>query len=164
MAEKIIYYSFKRCNAWLIFNLIFSLLIGACFVCCPHICFYPQMYILVGVVIFSWIMWGYKYIYPQKMAVITDESIKIDHTAPLKWADFAAAEEREIYCCFQKRKIVVLLPKENLDYPYNWVQKHNPGFTAFSIPLYGLLSPEDEKEIITTIEKHIKIKLLNKYI
>lgn len=157
--QKIIYYNFKWFNAWFIFNLILTLLIVSCLFC-PRIMFYSQMYVIIGVVIFSWLMWAYKYLYPQKMAIITDESIKIDHTAPLKWGDVIAAEEREIFCCFKKRKIIVLIPRKGLDYPYNWLQKHNPGFTAFSVPLYGLLSPQDEAEIRKIIEQHVKIKPL----
>lgn len=159
--QKIIYYNFKWFNAWFIFNIALTLLVLSCLFC-PQIMFYKQMYVIIGAVVFSWLVWAYKYLYPQKMAIITDESIKIDHSAPLKWADIVAAEEREIYCCFKKRKIIVLLPRDNLDYKYSWLQKHNPGFTAFSIPLYGLLSPRDEAEIRKIIEQHIKIKSLAK--
>lgn len=157
--SKVFYYNFKWFNAWFIFNIVLTLLILSCMFC-PQIMFYKQMYIIIGAVVFSWLVWAYKYLYPQKMAIITDESIKIDHNAPLKWADIVAAEEREIYCCFKKRKIIVLLPRDNLDYPYSWLQKHNPGFTAFSIPLYGLLTTKDEAEIRKIIEQHVKIKLL----
>ena len=92
------------------------------------------------------------------MAVVTDESITIDHNAPLKWRDIAAAEIREIYCCLQKRKILVLLPKEGIDYQYNWLQKHNAGFTAFSIPLYGILTPEDERELTEIVTDKIGLR------
>lgn len=161
MQEQIFYYDFKWFNAWFIFNLLISVLIGYGLLFCPHICVYSQMYVLIGVVIFSWLVWAYKYLYPQKMAVITAESIKIDHTAPLKWTDIKAAEEREVYCCFKKRKIIALLPKDNLDYPYNWLQRQNTGFTPFSVPLYGLLSPQDEQAIADIIEQHVKIKKLS---
>lgn len=155
--QKVFYYDFKWFNAWFIFNLLFTLLIGSCYIFCPRICFYPQMYVLLGVMLFSWAVWAYKYLYPQKIAVITEDSIKIDHTAPLRWADIKAAEEREVYCCFKKRKIIALLPRENLHYPYNWLQRRNTSFTAFSIPLYGLLSAQDEAEITEIIARHVKI-------
>lgn len=157
MKEKIFYYHFKRLNAWLIFNLILTGLIVSCLFC-HRVWFYTQMYVIVGVVIFSWLVWIYKYVLPQKMAVVTDESITIDHNAPLKWRDIAAAEIREIYCCLQKRKILVLLPKEGIDYQYNWLQKHNAGFTAFSIPLYGILTPEDERELTEIVTDKIGLR------
>lgn len=42
---------------------------------------------------------------------------------------------------------MTLVPKDGISYRYNFLQKHNGDFTPFAIPLYGLLSPEDEKEI-----------------
>ena len=157
MNQKIYYYNFKPLNAWLVFNILITLLIGLCFFCGARIWFYPQMFVLVGVVIFSWIMWWYKYIHPQIMAVVTDESIKIDHNNPLKWEDIAYAEEQDVYCCFKMRKVLALVPHDDINYQYNWMQKHNP-FPAFSIPLYGLLSPQDEAELTALIDKKIGIK------
>ncbi|MBQ9271276.1 MAG: hypothetical protein IJ218_03325 [Alphaproteobacteria bacterium] len=158
--NKIYYYNFKALNAWLVFNLLLTLLICSCFLCGTRIWLYPQMYVIIGVVLFSWCTWYYKYMYPQIMAVVTDDSIKIDHTNPLKWSDIAYAEEREVYCCFKMRKIIVIVPRDDIDYQYNWLQKHNAGFTAFSIPLYGLLSKHDEQELAELIDRKIGLKKL----
>ncbi|MBR1825699.1 MAG: hypothetical protein IJ770_03835 [Alphaproteobacteria bacterium] len=156
--NKTYYYNFKPLNAWLCFNILITLLIGSCFLCGARIWLYPQMYVLVGAVLFSWGVWYYKYVRPQVMAIITDESIKIDHNNPLKWSDIAYAEEREVYCCFKMRKIIALIPHDGIDYKYNWLQKHNAGFTAFSIPLYGLLSKQDEAELTALIDKKIGLR------
>jgi hypothetical protein len=125
--------------------------------CGWRILLYPQMWIIFGCVFFSWGVWYYKYIHPQTMAVITDESIKIDHTNPIKWKDIAYAEENDVYCCFKKHRVLALIPKENIDYRYNWLQKHNP-FPPFSIPLYGLLKKEDEEELVSLVLKKVKLK------
>ncbi|MBR6356426.1 MAG: hypothetical protein IKR92_06200 [Alphaproteobacteria bacterium] len=159
MNKKIYYYNFKPLNAWLVFNVIITLLIGSCLFCGSNIWYYPQVPVLIGVVIFSWIMWWYKYIHPQIMAVITDESIKIDHNNPLKWKDIAYAEECEVYCFFKPHKVIALVPHDGIDYKYNWMQKNNP-FPAFSIPLYNLLSPQDEAELTALIDKKIGLKKL----
>ena len=156
--NKIYYYNFKPLNAWLIFNLLITFSIGLCFFCDAQIRLYPQMYVLFGVVLFSWSIWYYKYIHPQIMAVVTAESIKIDHNNPLKWSDIAYAEERKVFCCFKMRKIIVLVPHDNIDYQYNWLQKHNAGFTAFSIPLYGLLSAQDEQELTELVSRKIGLR------
>ncbi len=76
---KVIYYNFKPLNLWLLFNIIITLAVCVWFMCDKPVIFYPQMWILFGTVIFSWILWFYKYIHPQVMAVITNDSIKIDH-------------------------------------------------------------------------------------
>ena len=154
---KVIYYNFKPLNLWLLFNIIITLAVCAWFMCDKPVIFYPQMWILFGTVIFSWILWFYKYIHPQVMAVITNDSIKIDHTNPLKWKDIDYAQEKDVDCCFRKHRVLALIPKKNTDYKYNWLQKHNP-FPEFSIPLYGLLTPENEKEIVKIIAEKVKIK------
>ncbi|MBR1649065.1 MAG: hypothetical protein IJ689_05645 [Alphaproteobacteria bacterium] len=156
--EKKFYYNFKPLNAWLVFNIIITLMVGSCFLCGYRILFYPQIYVLVLTVVFSWSMWYYKYIHPQTMAIISDDYIKIDHTAPLKWDDIDHAEEREVYCCFKKRRIIVLVAKAGIDYKYNWLQKHNSVFTPFSIPLYGLLSHEDEEELKKIVAKKTNLQ------
>lgn len=157
MNQKIYYYNFKPLNAWLVFNLVITLLVGSCIFCGANIWLYSQIFVLIGVVLFSWIMWWYKYIHPQIMAVVTDESIKIDHTNPLKWEDVAYAEERDVYCFFKMHRIIALIPHDDIDYKYNWLQLHNP-FPAFSIPLYGLLTPKDESELTALVDKKIGLK------
>lgn len=154
--EKKIYYNFKPLNLWLLFNIVITLLVVSCAFCGRGIWAYPQTWVILGTVVFSWAVWYYKYIHPQTMAVVTDESIKIDHSNPLKWQDIDHAEERDVNCCFTPHRVLALIPKKNIDYKYNWLQKHNP-FPEFSIPLYGLLTAEDEKEIVKIVAAKVKI-------
>ena len=51
---------------------------------------------------------------------------------------------------------ILLKPKENIEYRYNWLQKHNCCFGPFAIPLYGILTPEDEEEIMKLVAGKIK--------
>ena len=106
--NRTFYYNFKPLNLWLLFNIAITLLVGSCFLCGWRILLYPQMWIIIGSVIFSWGVWYYKYIHPQTMAVITDESIKIDHTNPIKWKDIDHAEENDVYCCLRKHRVLAL--------------------------------------------------------
>ena len=92
--------------------------------------------------------------------MITPESIKIDHCNPLNWKDIRFAEERIVHCMGMRRKVIVLVPVDNLDYKYNFLQKHNGEFTPFSIPLYGILSKDDEDKIRNIVAKKVPLKIL----
>ena len=157
--SKTYYYHFKKFNFWLVLNLLLLCKMLWCWHYYPFIRFYPQtpwFFVLIGV---SFVLWGYKYLLKHPLAVVTDKDIKIDHCQPLAWKDIASAEERIIRCC-GKKKILVLLPKKNLKYNYNFLQKHNSDFTPFSLPLYGILTPEDEEELTDLVAKKVKIKKL----
>ena len=158
MQSKKFYYHFDWLNAWFIINAVLLIMLIYIGVCCPRLYYWPQTQVLLGTFIFSCLMWYFKCIYKHQMAEITDEYIKIDHTEPLYWRDVAGAEIREVWCCLKKRKILVLLPKAGIDYQYNFLQRHNGAFTPFSVPLYGILTPQDEQEIIKQIEAHVAIK------
>ena len=158
MQSKTFYYHFDWLNAWFVLNAVLLIMLIYIGICCPRLYFWPQTQVLIGVLVFSLAMWYFKCIHKHAVAVVTDESIKIDHTKPLYWRDVAYAEEREVWCCLKKRKILVLVPKENIDYKYNFLQKHNGDFTPFSIPLYGVLTPADEKELSEIIYAHVKHK------
>ena len=156
MQPKIFYYHFDWLNAWFILNAVLFVMLVYIGIYCPRLYFWPQTQVLFGVLVFSLLMWFYKCIVKHQMALVTDDFIKIDHTKPLYWRDVAYAEEREIFCCFKKRKILVLVPKEGIDYQYNFLQKHNGDFTPFSIPLYGILTPQDEQELVEIVHQKIK--------
>jgi len=160
MNEEKIYYHFDWLNGWFAFNTALTIVFGFFLIKCPCLICWPQMIVLIGVTLFSWAVWAYKYIKKHIMAVVTDETIKIDHNNPLKWKDVKSAEEKMVRCCFKWRKVLVLRPKPDIDYKYSFLQKHNSGFEAFSIPLYGLLTPEDEQRITEIVAKRVKIKKL----
>ena len=94
----------------------------------------------------------------QVAVIITDDTIKIDHCAPLAWKDIKDAEIKDVRMCCGKMKVLSLNPKKGIKYRYNLLQKNNGDFGAFPIPLYGILTPEDEKEITQIVKKHVKIK------
>lgn len=156
MKDKIYYYHFKRLNLWLLFNLVLIIKAIYCIMVHPKIMMYPQSYVILGCIFVSVAAWCYKYLLRHPMALVTDEGIKIDHCEMLKWQYIASTEERVVHCGFQKMKVLVLHPKKDIDYRYNFLQKHNCGFTAFSIPLYGIITPQDEQELVALIHKKVK--------
>ena len=145
--EKIFYYRFNKLNAWLILNLALTITLGYWGVRCPCLLFWVQTQVLLGVCLLSWLAWGWKYVLKHKAVVVDDEGIKIDYCQKLPWKDIARTEEKDVRCCFRNCRVLTLVPKDGISYRYNFLQKHNGDFTPFAIPLYGLLSPEDEKEI-----------------
>lgn len=153
--QKVFYYKFEPVNAWFVFNCVLLITLGYGSFRCPCLLYWPQMQILWGTAVFSWLVWGYKYLLKHKMAVVTEDSIAIDHCRPLPWKDIKNAEEKTVRCGFRKYRVIVLHPKDNIDYKYNFLQKHNCNFTAFSIPLYGILSKEDEEEMTQIVKQKV---------
>ncbi len=154
------YYKFNRLNFWLLLNIVLFLMIVCC--CCrfPSLLFWPQTQVFIGVFVFSCLSWGFKYVKRHRLALIDNESICIDHCKPLFWKDVAEAEEKVVRCCCRKMPVIVLKIKENTPYEYNFLQKHNGDFTPFSIPLYGVISKEDEEELIRIIAQKVPLKRL----
>lgn len=108
-----------------------------------------------GVFFITFLLWCYKHIY-HKAVVITDKTIKIDMCAPLPWKDIKKAEIKTVRMGFKEYKILSLTPKDKIKYHYNWLQKHNCCFGAFAIPLYGILTPSDEIEIIKYVKGKVR--------
>jgi len=157
--QKTFYYKFKKNYIWLILNV--AALAGIIFCCIRHpsLTVWLETQTLVILLTVMLVLWIYKFVLRHPMAVIDDETIKIDHTNPLKWSDIASAEEKIVNCCGKKR-IISLIPKDNINYKYNFLQKHNGDFTPFSIPLYGIISPEDEEEITKIVARKVGLKRL----
>lgn len=157
---KIFYYHFNPINFWLFFNiLILFFILGNC--CCwPALWYWPQTYIMLITILISWGLWIYKHCMKQILAIITDESIKIDHCQPLLWKDVTSAEERMVRCGVRKLKIIVLNTREGMDYHYNFLQKHNGDFTPFSIPLYNVIPTTDADIISAEIAQRVLLKKL----
>lgn len=149
MAEKTYYYHFNKIDqTFLAMIMGLGTVIYTNFRC-------PYTWVAFVVLI---MVWGYKNILKQKGIVITDKDIKIDHSKPIRWEDIKDAEIKTVDLCFQKMKILSLNPKKGIKYQYNWLQKHNADFGPFPIPLYGLLSAKDEKEIIQIVKMYVKVK------
>lgn len=85
-------------------------------------------------------------LFPQKLAIVTDEEIKIDDNAPLKWKNIA--EANEIFAGpGRRRRIIALRPVEGFKCRLTFMQRicRHLQFTAFSIPLYAMTGEDAEK-------------------
>lgn len=154
------YYHFEPINAWFILNSVLLITFSYWSFKCPCLLYWWQMQVLWGTTIFSWLAWGYKYLLKHRLALIDDKSITIDHCAPLLWKDVKHAEERIVRCGLRQYRIIVLIPKSKIDYPYNFLQRHNGNFTAFSLPLYNVVTPEEAAEIKQIVAQKVKLKTL----
>lgn len=158
--KEVIYYRFKKgfwAWTWLIFDIAALAVLFKCLMCYSAQLYIWQFTVVLVVIATHLGVWLYKYAADNEMAVITDNDITIDHNNPIAWKDIAYSEEKTIKCCGKNRKVLSLVPHDGIDYKYNWMQNHNP-FPAFSIPLYGIISKEDEEKIIKLIDKKIGIK------
>lgn len=91
---------------------------------------------------------------PQKLAVITNKSIKLDHNEPLLWQDVEVAEEIRTNS-YSPRSIIRLIVREDAKYNLTFMQilcKKNL-YSPFSIPLYAM-SKEDVEQIREIVKKH----------
>ena len=154
---KTFYYQFDWLNGWFILNTSLTITLAYCTFRCPVLLFWPQTQVLIATAVFSWLVWGYKYLLKHRLAVIDDVSIKIDHCRPLFWKDVQFAEEKTVRCGLKKYRILALHPKKDIHYHYNFLQKHNGNFTPFSIPLYHIVSKQDIDEITRLIAAKVKI-------
>ena len=94
--------------------------------------------------------------HPLRLALVTDETITIDHNHPLKWKDVAIAREFKVRYIYEQQAISLVL-KEGVTYPLTFMQKlcqKNP-FTPFSIPLYAM-TPKDQDKIRKIIKQKVK--------
>ena len=146
---KTYYYHFNKFDKTFVAMVLGALLLARTGFQCP--CTW-------GVFIALVLIWGYKNLMKQTAVVITDKSIKIDHSKPLPWKDVQGAEIKVVRLCGKKMKVLALIPKKGIKYHYSWLQKHNAHFGPFPIPLYGLLTPKDEKAIVQIVKKNVKVK------
>ena len=151
--NKTYYYHFNKFDTTFWAMMIVFITAMGCSWCYRYCCCYC-LYIW-GIFGLMALLWCYKHI-KHKAVVITDESIKIDHCNPLAWKDITSAEVKTVRMGRKDYKILSLEPKENIEYRYNWLQKHNCQFGAFAIPLYGILTPEDEAEIEKIVKGKVK--------
>lgn len=153
--SKTFYYHFKRFNFWLLFNIFFTYLLICCGIKYPYCFYWTQFHILIILMLITWGLWFYKHLIKQTLTIISDESIKIDHCRPLAWNNIASAEERYVYCGFRKLKVIILNPKPNIQYSYNFLQRHNGPFTPFSLPLYPVITKEEGEELKKIISSKV---------
>ena len=110
-----------------------------------------QILCLLALISSIFVLW-----FPQKLAVITNKSIKLDHNEPLLWQDIEVAEEIKTNC-YSPRAIIRLIVRKDAKYKLTFMQvlcKKNL-YTPFSIPLYAM-SKEDVEKIREIVKKHTK--------
>lgn len=147
--QKTFYYKFQKIDfifVLLLLELVFIIFMG---LSCP---------LLWCAVLFTALVWAYKNIVKHKAVVVTDHDIKIDYSNPLSWKDIVSAEIKTVRLCGKDKKILSLVPKKDIQYHYSYLQKNNANFGPFPIPLYGILSKEDEDEIIRLVREKVKVK------
>lgn len=88
---------------------------------------------------------AYVYFFPQKLAIVTDEDIRLDRCHPLKWKNIAAAEETAIGPF--RRRIIILKPTADFGCRLTFMQHvcRHLRFTAFSVPLYAMTDRDGQK-------------------
>ncbi len=96
----------------------------------------------------------YVTIFPQRLALLTDTGITIDHNEELKWDEIKEATEF-VATYLYKQNAIALHTKEGVSHNLRFMQKmcKNNVFTPFSIPLYAMCKKDADK-----IRKLIKQK------
>lgn len=97
-------------------------------------------------------------IFPQRLAYINKDGIKIDHNEMLRWSDIECAEEK--YTSYVSRRPFIALhlkPGALKNYRLTFMQRlcKKNIFTPFSIPMYAM-RPEDSASIRDIIKRHTK--------
>lgn len=100
----------------------------------------------------------YVTIKPQRLALITEEGITIDHNELLKWEDIEQAVEFKTHYIYSQHAIA-LIRKKGVTHNLTFMQKmcKNNEFTPFSIPLYAMRDDDCDK-IIKIIKQKVKYK------
>ena len=123
------YYDRRKLKLLLAFNLI---VLAALVVFGKNI-FYPQIpagLLVILLWFFSTLASAHVCFFPQKLAIVTDEEIKIDDNAPLKWKNIA--EANEIFAGpGRRRRIIALRPVERLQMPSHFHAAHMPAFAIY---------------------------------
>lgn len=152
---KIFYYD--RCQ--LFYAVLLNVfLLGFC-ICAGHYCpKYLWVISLITVVcLVSFSASLYVFLFPQKLAIIDDEGIIIDHNAKLLWRD--VAEIKKIWVSgLLGRKIIRFDLKADVSYPLTIMQKisKKSEYGAFSIPLYAM--QEEDAAVVEQLIDHFVAK------
>lgn len=156
---KVFYYSRRKLALYLLFNV--TLLLLAVFFTLTIFPEYPEIY-YPALLFCAAAVLGCLFVLlvRRPLAVISDESIKIDRARPVLWKDIAAGHLTAVGKGKFQKTIITLTLKENCSYELNLVQKLSAfsDFGAYSIPLYAMDRSEAEK-ITKELKKHLKTKM-----
>lgn len=162
--ETIFYYDRRQLIILSVLYAMITVFIYMIAVCLLQACFYGSWLLLglqIATEIIGLLALGsalFVTFFPQKLAVVNKDGIKIDHNQLLKWHDIAVAEEK--YTSYiNRRPFMALHLKEGAleQYRLTFMQKlcKNNIFTPFSIPMYAM-RPEDAAHIREMIKKQVK--------
>ncbi len=149
--KKIFYYSRRKLGIYLLFNLgLLALAILFTWSIFPD--YKPVYYFALTTCSLSILSSLFVFLVRLPLAVITDESIKIDHNQPLKWSQIKSVETISLKYFGFERSILRITPQRISHYRMSLMQRIscNSQFGSFSIPLYAM---SDDKA--TQIEKLI---------
>ncbi len=148
------YYSRKKLGLYLLFNLLLlALAVIFTLTVFPE---YPAVYYFaIGSCLLSVIGALTVFILPLPLAIITEESIKIDRASPLPWKSIHSIRKVQIGRGLFKKTIIRLSPRSLSNYHLNLMQKISAKsqFGSFSIPLYAM-NDKDAKKIEKVIKEH----------
>ncbi len=162
--ETTFYYDYRQLLVLLVIYSLFSVFIYIMAVCLQQAGFYNNWLLLSLqiiteiIILLALIAVFFVVIFPQKLAVINREGIKLDHNQLLKWQDIEIAEEK--YTSYISRRPFMALHLKAgalAHYHLTFMQKlcKNNIFTPFSIPMYAM-RPEDAAHIRELIKKQVK--------
>lgn len=159
-SPEVFYYKFKKNYIWLIPNLVMLALLIKCSICCPAMLYWWQVQVLFALFTLTLLVWGYKYLLKHPVAVVSALGVKIDHCDILPWHEIVSMEYRTVRCCWRNLPVIVLHPRKNMKYRYNFLQKRcaKMDFTAFSLPLYDI-DPQDAKRLVQRVTEETGIIL-----
>lgn len=162
--ETTFYYDYRQLLVLLIVYSLLSIFVYIIASCLQQMNFYDNWFLLMLQIITEiFVLLAlasifYVVVFPQKLAVVQKEGIKIDHNQLLKWQDIALAEEK--YTSYiSRRPLIALHLKEGAlsNYRLTFMQKlcKKNIFTPFSIPMYAM-RPEDAAYIRELIKRQVK--------
>ena len=159
--ETTFFYDYRQLLVLLVIYSLFSVFIYLVAYSLQQVSFYnnwlllilqiiTQIFILLALASIFFVV-----IFPQKLAVVNKDGIKIDHNQLLKWQDIALAEEK--YTSYISRRPFMALHLKDgalANYRLTFMQRlcKNNIFTPFSIPMYAM-RPEDAAHIRELIKK-----------
>ena len=155
---KKFYYSRKKLGLYLLFNvLLLTLAILFTLTVFPE---YPVVYYFaIGSCLLSVMGALIVFLLPFPLAIISEDSIKIDRAAPLPWASVRSVRKVRLGKGIFRKSILRLTPRSLGNYHLTLMQKISAKsqFGSFSIPLYAM-NNKDAKKIEEVIREHFSKK------
>ncbi len=156
--KNVFYYSRKKLGLYLLGN--FTLLVLAALFTALIFPDYPVIYYFaLATCVLSLFCSVYVFLFPQPVAVVSEQGIKIDRANPIAWQQIKKVNKKSFKNFAWAKEILqietVKLPK----YKYNLMQKlcMHSKFGAFSIPLYAM-NDNDARDIERLVSARLNKK------